>query len=487
MKGLKTWAALALFQLAAVTLKAEVKLPAFFADNMVLQQQTQANLWGWAAPSKTVTVKTGWNGKTYTATAAKDGKWKLAVETPVAGGPYDITISDGQPLTLKNVMIGEVWVCSGQSNMEMPMKGFKMQPVEGANMDAAYSKNTRIRLFTVGLNSQTTPQDTVKGRWSEACAESVREFSATAYYFGRMLNRVLDDVPVGLIVTAWGGSACEAWMNPAWLKPEWMEHYKYPVPAPGAKIPSPNRTATVLYNGMLHPLVGYTMRGVIWYQGEDNYDRAWSYADQLSTMVKGWRAEWGQGDFPFYFCQIAPYDYSLLFKSGEEVPNSAFLREQQAKAAEIIPNSGMAVLMDAGLETCIHPRQKHKAGERLCLQALCKTYGVKGLVCDPPVYKEMEVKGDTVIVTFDRNKMWPAGRGVFTSKCFQVAGEDRVFHPAEAWIVQKRVYVKSKDVPHPVAVRYGFENWVDGDLYGEEIPVSSFRSDDWPETREVKK
>ena len=199
---------------------------------------------------------------------------------------------------------------------------------------------------------------------------------------------------------------------------------------------------------MLHPLIGYTMRGVIWYQGEDNYDRAWSYADQLSTMVRGWRTEWGQGDFPFYFCQIAPYDYSLLFKEGEEVPNSAFLREQQAKAAELIPNSGMAVLLDAGLETCIHPRQKNKAGERLALQALCKTYGMKGLVCDPPVYKEMEVKGDTVIITFDRNKMWPAGKGVFTSKNFQVAGEDRVFHPAEAWIVQKHVYVKSSEVAH---------------------------------------
>ena len=162
MKGLKTLAALALMLSAAVSLRAEIRLPAFFADNMVLQQQTQANLWGWASPSKTVTVKTGWDGKTYTTTAAADGKWKLAVETPVAGGPYDLTISDGQPLTLKNVLIGEVWVCSGQSNMEMPMKGFKMQPVEGANMDAAYSKNPRIRLFTVGLNSQTTPQDTVK-------------------------------------------------------------------------------------------------------------------------------------------------------------------------------------------------------------------------------------------------------------------------------------------------------------------------------------
>ena len=486
MKWMKTLAALVLFQCAALALKAEVKLPAFFADNMVLQQQAEANIWGWASPNKKVTVKTGWDKKVYSAVADAQGKWKLAVQTPVAGGPYDLVISDGTPLTLKNVMIGEVWVCSGQSNMEMPMKGFKMQPVKGANMDAAYSKNSRIRLFTVGRSSQTTPQDTVKGQWNEACAESVREFSATAYYFGRMLNRVLDDVPVGLIVAAWGGSACEAWMNPDWLKEEWMKDYRYPVPAPGAKIPSKNRTATVLYNGMLHPLIGYTMRGVIWYQGEDNYDRSWSYADQLATMVKGWRSEWGQGDFPFYFCQIAPYEYALLIEKGKEVINSAYLREQQAKAAEMIPNSGMAVLMDAGLETCIHPNEKSKAGERLGLQALCKTYGVKGLVCDPPVYKEMEVKGDTVIITLDRNKMWPAGQGVFTSENFKVAGEDRVFHPAKAWIVQKHIYVKSEQVSHPVAVRYAFENWADGDIFGEEIPMSSFRSDNWPETRTIK-
>lgn len=485
MKWINMLMALVVFQFTAVQLRADIKLPAFFADNMVLQQKANANLWGWASPKKQVSVKTGWNGKTYTTTADAAGKWKMAVETPSAGGPYDIVISDGKALTLKNILIGEVWVCSGQSNMEMPMKGFKMQPVEGANMAAAYSKNPNIRLFTVARNSQTTPQDTVKGKWQEACAESVREFSATAYYFGRMLNEVLD-VPVGLIVAAWGGSACEAWMNPEWIKDEWMKNYKYPIPAKDGKIPSENRTATVLYNGMLHPLIGYTMKGVIWYQGEDNYDRSSTYADQLSTMVKGWRSEWGQGEFPFYYCQIAPYDYSLLFKKGEEVINSAYLREQQAKAEFMIPNCGMAVLMDAGLESCIHPRQKSVAGERLCLQALCKTYGVKGLVCDPPIYKSMEVKNDTVIITFDRNKMWPAGKGVFESKNFKVAGEDRVFYPAKAWIVQKHVYVKSEKVSHPVAVRYAFENWADGDLFGEEIPVSSFRSDDWPETRTIK-
>lgn len=463
----------------------KVTMPSFFSDGMVLQQMSQANLWGKAESGKSVRIMTEWDGKDYVVVADKLGNWKVVVTTPVAGGPYTITVDDGTPLKIKNVLIGEVWICSGQSNMEMPMKGFKMQPVEGANIDAAYSRNANIRLFTVARNSQLVPQEDVKGDWDEAKAESVREFSATAYYFGRMLNKVLD-VPVGLIVAAWGGSACEAWMDRSWLKDEWLENYRFPIPKEGGNILSPNRTPTVLYNGMLHPLIGYTMKGVIWYQGEDNYDRADTYADQLSTMVKGWRTMWGQGDFPFYYCQIAPYDYSIITEKGKEVINSAYLREQQSKAEKMIPNCGMAVLMDAGLETCIHPRQKQKAGERLCLQALCKTYEMKGLVCDPPIYKGMEVKNDTVIVTFDRNKMWPAGKGVFESKNFKLAGEDKIFYPAKAWIMQKYVYVKSEQVKHPVAVRYAFDNWANGDLFGEEIPVSSFRSDNWEDCRPIK-
>ena len=228
---------------------------------------------------------------------------------------------------------------------------------------------------------------------------------------------------------------------------------------------------------MLHPLIGVTMRGVIWYQGEDNVPRYKTYADMLSTMVRGWRAEWGQGDFPFYFCQIAPYDYSLI----DWTTNSALLREQQSKAELMIPNASMAVLMDAGLEYGIHPRKKHLAGLRLALLALKNTYGVEGLTAESPYYKEVKFQGDTAVVTFERAGMWVYGSNGLKSDLFEVAGEDRVFHPAKAWIERSKVYVKSDAVKHPVAVRYAFKDWAEGDLYCDGLPVSSFRTDDWEE------
>ena len=215
---IKTGTMLAGFLLAAcLSTHAEVKLPAIFSDGMVMQQQTNANLWGTATPHKKVTVTTSWNGKQYAATADKNGAWKLTVATPEAGGPYTVTFDDGTQKTLNNILIGELWLCSGQSNMEMPMKGFKNQPVENANMDILHSKNPQIRLFTVKRTSTFTPQNDVIGSWKEATPASVRDFSATAYYFGRLVNEILD-VPVGLVVAAWGGSACEAWMTADWLK-----------------------------------------------------------------------------------------------------------------------------------------------------------------------------------------------------------------------------------------------------------------------------
>jgi len=280
-------------------------------------------------------------------------------------------------------------------------------------------------------------------------------------------------VPVGLIVAAWGGSACAAWMKADWLK-------AFPdakIPASPDDIKSKNRTPTVLYNGMLHPLIGYTMRGVIWYQGEDNVPRYKTYADMLSTMVRGWRTEWQQGDFPFYFCQIAPYDYSLIKWQS----NSALLREQQSKAELMIPNSGMAVLMDAGLEYGIHPRKKQAAGQRLALLALNKTYGVEGLTAESAYYKDMTVKNDTCIVTFNRANMWLYGANGLKSDLFEVAGADKVFHPAKAWIERSKVYVKSDSVAQPVAVRYAFKDWADGDLFCDGLAVSSFRTDNWDE------
>ncbi len=449
---------------------AHVTLPNFFSDNMVLQQQTECNLWGWTDKGKTVSVTTSWDQKTYTAKADRAGRFELKVQTPEAGGPYNITFNDGSICSLENILIGEVWICSGQSNMEMQMKGFKQQPVEGTTEELLRCKDSQLRLFTVKRHASLTPVQDVTGHWNEAIAASVRDFSATAYYFGRALRQTLG-VPVGLIATSWGGSACEAWMKADWLKafPKVNQHV---TEADVKKLQQ--RCPTALYNGQLKPLVGYTMRGAIWYQGEDNIPRYDYYAPLMARMVEGWRAEWQQGDFPFYYCQIAPYDYSLI-----QWKDSQYLREQQMKAEEMIPNARMAVLMDAGLEYGIHPRKKRQAGERLALLALANTYDVKGLP-EFAKYKEVEFKNDTCVISFDRSKEWVYFEHGTTSNNFEVAGSDKVFYPAsKVWVSRNRVYVKCDDVKQPAAVRYAFKDWTEGDLMHDGLPVSSFRTDNW--------
>ena len=456
---------------AATTISAKVVLPKIFASGMVMQQQTDANLWGEAKADATVKIATSWNKKTVSVKAGNDGKWTAKIQTPAAGGPYSITFNDGEKTVIDNILVGELWICSGQSNMEMPMKGFKNQPVENAVEDILHSGDNKMRLFTVKRTSLFQPATDVVGEWKEASPEAVRNFSATAYYFGRELRRMLN-VPVGLIVTSWGGSSCEAWMNRDWLK----AFPQIELPASQETIKSKNRTATVLYNGMLRPLIGVSMRGVIWYQGEENVSRSGYYADLFSRMIKGWREEWKEGDFPFYFCQIAPYDYNII---GWGQYNSAFLREQQAKAEKMNKNVGMACLMDAGLEYGIHPRKKQLAGMRLALLALDKTYGIKGITSETARYKDVEFKGDTAVITFERAGMWVYGKDGLKSDLFEIAGEDRVFHPAKAWIERSKLYVKCDEVKKPVAVRYAFKDWADGDLFCDGLPVSSFRTDNW--------
>ena len=467
----------AVLAMAAIPAAAKVTMPAIFADNMVVQQQTEMRIWGKAEPNKKVTVAPSWSKQKYTTTAGADGSWKTAVQTPAAGGPYEITISDGEALTIRNVLAGELWLCSGQSNMEMPMKGFKNQPVEGAAEALMESRNPNLRMFTVKRVSSVEVKDDVVGSWKESSPAALRDFSATAYFFGRSIQRMLD-VPVGLVVVSWGGSSCEAWMNEDMLRafPEAV------IPRTQEDVKQVNRAPTVLFKGMLSPLIGLAMRGVIWYQGEDNVPRHKTYADMFSTMIEGWRKLWGIGEFPFYYCQIAPYEYALIAAEGEPVHNSAYLREAQSKVEQRVANTGMAVLMDAGFREGIHPPQKRQAGERLAMLALGDTYGVEGISGRTPQYKDIEIQGDTVVVSFERSTMWPAGRMSFESKQFKVAGEDRVFHPARAWISRSKIYVRSDKVAKPVAVRYAFENYADGDLFNEEgLPFPSFRSDDWPD------
>ena len=464
---------MALLPFCFLAMNAKVRLPNFFSDNMVLQQKTTCKLWGWAEPFKKVMVLTSWDKESHAVTARWDGYFSVNVKTPEAGGPYTICFRDGETVMLNNVLIGEVWICSGQSNMEMQMKGFKQQPVEGTTEELLRCKDQELRLFTVKRHASLTPVDDVTGHWDEANAASVRDFSATAYYFGRALRQTLG-VPVGLIVTSWGGSACEAWMQADWLRA--FPKVQQTITEEDVK-KLQQRCPTALYNGQLRPLIGYTMKGAIWYQGEDNVPRYDFYAPLLARMVQGWRDDWKQGDFPFYYCQIAPYDYSLIGWKGSEL-----LREQQMKAETMIPNARMAVLMDAGLAYGIHPRKKRQAGERLALLALSNTYEVKGLP-DFAVYKGVTFQNDTCVVAFDRSKEWVYFEHGPTSENFEVAGQDRVFHPAtKVWVSRNRVYVKSDQVKEPVAVRYAFKDWAEGDLMHDGLPVSSFRTDDWEPT-----
>lgn len=448
---------------------AEIKLPAIFGDNMVLQQKSDAAIWGLAEKNATVRITTTWNKASYSVKADNSGKWKANVKTPPAGGPYSIEISDGQKLVLKNVLIGEVWLCSGQSNMEMPMKGFRNQPILGATEAIAVSTNNNIRLITVKRASSVNELYDFSGEWKLCTPENVSEFSATAYYFGSLISKALN-VPVGLINSSWGGTRIEPWISENGFKNfDWV---KLPEKKPVENLSQ--QTPTVLYNAMIKPIVGFQISGVIWYQGESNRNEAQKYQLLMTGLISNWRNEWGIGEFPFYYVQIAPFDYGI---GGI---NSAFLREAQLKASTVLPNTGMACIMDAGEKDCIHPANKEAAGKRLAFIALSNKYGIKGINTNTPVLKNMEIQETGVIkLTFDNA---PNGLTTFGKEleCFEIAGANKRFYPAKASITNTGITLFTSAVPTPVAVRYAFKDFIVGDLFSiEGIPVSSFRTDDW--------
>jgi sialate O-acetylesterase len=455
---------------------ATITLPSFFSDNMVLQQKTEAAIWGWATPGSNVSVTTSWNKKKYTVASDQSGKWKLKVSTPEAGGPYQLTISDGKPLVLQNILIGEVWLCTGQSNMEMGMKGFRDQPIIGSNDVIFNSANNQLRLYTVPRSVKTQAQDSSKNsNWKIAASETVANFSATAYYFGRILQQRLN-VPIGLINISYGGSTAEAWMSEMALK----EFPAIPIPTIKDSAKVNNKSATTLYNGMLHPFVGFTIKGCIWYQGESNYDRPDQYELLFPAMVRQWRNDFGQGDFPFYFAQIAPYNYAQFppYNTGGKY-NSAYLRDAQRKAVRKIPNSGMVVLMDIGEENSIHPANKETGGKRFAYLALTKTYGEKGFGYTSPSYDSLSISGNIATIKFTDvpNGLTSFGKQLIN---FEIAGADKWFRPAKAVINRGTIQVSSPDVKDPVAVRYAFKDFVVGELFSTEgFPVSSFRTDEW--------
>tara|TARA_B100000809_G_scaffold263627_1_gene317345 strand:- start:26867 stop:28267 length:1401 start_codon:yes stop_codon:yes gene_type:complete len=447
----------------------QTKLASFFSDHMVLQQNEKASLWGKDKPKQKIKIETSW-GEIISTKTDKAGNWIVKVQTPKAGGPYTIEIEGSDKIKLNDVFIGEVWLCSGQSNMEMTVKGNRNQPINGSQEAILNGNNNQIRVFTVKKNSSLTPIDNLTGDWKIASNLTIGNFSAVAYFFGNQIHKTTQ-VPVGLIVTSWGGSRAEAWTDQATLKE--FKSVKFPTEIPTKGI---QQTPTLLYNAMINPLVGYTIKGAIWYQGESNRKHASEYAQLMTSMVSSWRTKWNQGDFPFYFVQIAPFNYW-----GET--NSAFLREAQLNTLQLLKNSGMAVTLDIGDVNCIHPREKRKVGERLAYWALAKEYGIQGIEYSGPTYKSMTVNASTVKITFDNvtNGISSYGKEVTG---FEIAGEDKVFHKAKGKIERAKgvVSLNSDKVTKPIAVRYNFHNLVNASIFSTAgLPASSFRTDSWEE------
>ncbi|MBQ9654519.1 MAG: 9-O-acetylesterase [Prevotella sp.] len=470
----------------AVCVQAKVKLPHLLSDNMVIQQQTDVRLWGWAKAGSKVVATTSWNTERSEAKADKQGRWLLTVKSPKASyEPLSISIDDGDgAVTVSNVLAGEVWVCAGQSNMEMPVRGFGQCPVQNYNQEVVSAAGKRqVRSAKIPSIMRMTPQEDADTHWRECSPQTVSDFSATGYFFAKMVNKALD-IPVGLIEANKGGSRVESW-----LTKENLEKYtKEPTDTMGIvnfKKDWDYHRAMVWGNGTFNPILNYTVKGILFYQGCSNVgDPGNQYSERLKLLVEQWRQQFRLGDIPFYFVQIAPYD------SGDKQGTwNALLQEQQFRASKIIPNSGLVCTNDCVFPyegTQIHPAQKQKVGERLALQALNKTYGMTSLICESPSFKDMQVKGDTVMIHLDNEC---GGISRFEDIVgFEVAGSDRVFHPAKAahfwqpgggyW--DECIVITSSEVKQPVAVRYCFRNWLLGNLGNQGgLPLFPFRTDNW--------
>jgi sialate O-acetylesterase len=481
-------------------LHSAVKPNALFSDNAVLQQDTPIPVWGTAADNEKVTVQL--DGQQI-STTAKDGKWMVQLPSHKAGGPFAMTITGQNTNLFTNILVGEVWVCSGQSNME-----FRLNGASNAVTEIQTANYPQLRMFTVNHKIALNPCDEVVGKWMVCTPATAAGFSAVGYYFGRDLLKA-KSVPVGMIHSAWGGTPAQAWTSFSGFSrsPELkfytdaltnsvadyckaLEAYRtvlddyhakvtsvptsppWPTNLPSSGPVSPfdgkgsmPQTPTVLYNGMIAPLLPYAIRGVIWYQGESNAGQAKLYQTLFPAMIADWRQKWGRGDFPFLFTQIAPF--------GGQPPE---IREAQLLTLGKTTNTAMAVTTDVGDANNIHPTRKEPVGQRLALAARAVAYGEK-IEYSGPLYESMRVDSNKIVLTFSHT-----GNALLSKdgelKGFTIAGADGKALPAKAEIVGSTVVVSSDSVPLPVAVRYGWTNVPDVNLFNHEgLPASPFRTD----------
>lgn len=456
---------LLLLNILVCSIYPRITLPPILGDNMLLQQQSRVKLWGSSDKKSEVKITASWDGKEYRTKTDREGNWSVEIVTPEAGENYSITISDGEALTINNILIGDVWYCSGQSNMEMQLQGMTAsQPVAGANeaISTAF-KMKKMRIFTVAFGADGEGADKeYAGKWEIVDSSTAAKFSAIGYFFGRTLTDVLD-IPIGIICSAKGGTRIEQWSDKADLD---------------SFSPSELNKATVgnsgLYKQLVKPISQYNIKGFLWYQGESNWEsNPVSYGAIFEKMIARWRSDWGQNNLPFYFVEVAPMKHIA----------SVELRESQYRVARAVPFVGMASTIDVGEPECIHPSQKEIVAKRLSYIALSKTYGMSGIRSDNPYYKECRVNEDGKIwIEFNNAEFGFYPRNNIEG--FEVAEADGVFKPVAADAVYIReldknfIQIENPEKTDIKYVRYCYLPWVKGALYNTfDLPVLSFSAE----------
>ena len=440
---------------------ANITLPNVLSDNMVLQRNSEVTIWGWANPQEEVVIAPSWNNQTYKIKASNQAKWEINIPTPKEGGPFFISIKGYNEIVLKNILIGEVWICSGQSNMEMNASW----GIENGDEAVKNATNPNIRFFTVPKLTATTPQNNLFGTWTECTPETMKYFSAVGYFFAKRLQEDLKNVPIGLISSNWGGTPAEIWMpeeviqNDAVLleaaKTRKEESY------------GPNQPGRA-FNAMIYPLINFKIAGVIWYQGESNVGSP-VYDKTFSALITSWRKLW-KSDFPFYYVQIAPYNY------GENHFGGAFIRDAQRKVLQQVPNTGMAMTSDISPIDDIHPKDKKSVGTRLANLALANTYKTNTELVNGPLYTGIKIEKNKVVVSFDFAEGLHFSN--IKSNQFEMAGVDGIFYEATAAIKNNTVVLQSDKVKNPVKVRYAWKNNAQSQLFNKaNLPASSFISE----------
>ena len=438
---------------------ANISVPAIFSGNMVLQQKSDVKIWGWAKAGEPVSLKAGWLDKELQTKADNQGTWSLTLQTPAAGGPYSVSLKGYNELVFENVLIGEVWLCSGQSNMEWSANAGLVNKDE----EIANANYPEIRFFSVGYSTATCPQNYLTGEWTACSPETMRNFSAIAYFFARRLQEVLH-VPVGLVNSSWGGTPAEAWMpEKAIDSDEFLKKaaaLQKPVPW------GPVETARI-YNSMIAPIVPFQLAGALWYQGEANTVNAYAYKELLTALIGSWRQDWGK-DFPFYFAQIAPYRYGDNF-------DGVTVRDEQRQALDV-DNTGMVILSDIGDTLDIHPKNKQDVGLRFANMALNRHYKAIKVEDSGPLFQSVSYEKNKAIVSFSHAEgLHSTGKSI---SCFEVAGADGVFYAADAKVEGETVILKSKKVDEPTAVRFAWRNTATPNLFnGANLPASCFKTE----------